>query len=113
MILKGLELSVNLGWTSGERAKQQSILLDATIDFAIPPLACTTDQLTDTYCYDQLIQQIKATIAVNSFRLLEHVTYEIYQLIKNFIQADTKINIQVTKKPAIANLAGVTFCYSD
>lgn len=112
--LNGLELSVNLGWPQGERVKQQIVTLDATIYFAKAPLACTSDNLDDTVCYDKLVEKIKSYLIARNFRLLEHLGHELHQIIKTNFPADTRVKINVTKKPAILNLTGgVTFCYSD
>lgn len=114
MNLNGLELSVNLGWPQGERKKTQIVTLNVYIFFAAPPTGCTTDQLSDTYCYDTLITTIKNGLADRDFRLLEHLTYEIHTIIKSQLPADCKVLINLTKKPPILNLkGGVTFSYGD
>ncbi len=112
--LNRLKLSVNLGWPQGERVKQQIVTLNVTIRFKEPPVACTTDQLSDTYCYDDLVNTIKSHVATRNFRLLEHLGYEIYQVIKHSVRTALSVKILITKKPAILNLTGgVTFCYGD
>ena len=111
--LQGLELSVNLGWPQGERVKQQTVTIDVTIRFANIPLACTTDHLEDTYCYDTLIAAIKNQLAPRHFRLLEHLGHEIYTIVKQTVTA-ARVQVRVVKKPAIVNLTGgVAFCYGD
>lgn len=112
--LNGLELSVNLGWPKGERKKSQIITLDVFISFPTTPLGCTTDRLEDTFCYDDLIQSIKNGVAERDFRLLEHLGYEIHRIVSDNFPPDFRVQISVTKKPAILNLTdGVTFCYGD
>lgn len=114
IILSGLELSVNLGWPKGERLKQQIVRVDVTLSFAEPPLACRTDQLKDTLCYDSLISKIKAYVADRNFRLIEHLGYGIHDAIRQNVSADMRVKVSVTKKPLIENLlGGVTFCYGD
>jgi len=112
--LNNLELSVNLGWPQGERVKQQIVTLDVVLHFSKPPLACTTDQLADTYCYHTLINTIKKNLEQRHFRLIEHLGFELYQTIRQSLSSDTRIQLRLTKKPAILNLTdGVTFCYGD
>src|SRR3990167_2092669 len=112
MVLNHLELSVNLGWPHGERVKQQIVTADVTIFFENPPKACMTDQLADTYCYDTLIDKIKNCVALRHFRLLEHLAYEIYHIVKQLASANARVHVALTKKPAILNLTGgITFCY--
>ncbi len=112
--LNGLELSVNLGWPQGERKKTQIVTLTVIIYFPTEPVGCTTDQLSDTHCYDSLIKSIKNGLADRDFRLLEHLGYEIHRIISDNLPADFNIHISLTKKPAILNLTGgVTFSYGS
>lgn len=114
MTLNGLELSVNLGWPSGERRKPQIVIADITLRFATPPKGCATDCLDDTHCYDALITLIKEQLATRHFRLLEHLGCELHALIKQALPATTRVTIRTTKKPAILNLTGgVSFFYGD
>ncbi len=112
--LNSLALKVNLGWPHDERVRQQTVSLDVTIYFMKPPLACENDQLDDTFCYDQLIQHIKAFVLDRKFRLLEHLGHELHHAIQSQFTTHTPIAICLTKKPPIPDLiGGVTFCYSD
>ena len=112
--LRGLELHANLGWRKKERGKEQAILLDIDLYFPETPKACVTDDLQDTICYAQLIEKIRCQIEEKNFHLLEHLTYEVYQLIKLHTPAKTKISVRVTKYPQIKGLTGgACFCYED
>lgn len=114
--LQQLEIMISLGVSDAERSKLQSININIDIDFSQSPLACLTDQLKDTYCYDSFIQQLKLQITSRSFHLLEHVTYEIYQLAKEFFTESHAVHIKVTKKPLLSSsipIEGASFCYGD
>lgn len=112
--LNGLELSVNLGWPEEERQQKQLVLVDVNIRLLKPPQACHTDQLEDTFCYDALVTAIKSYTTQESFRLVEHLGYKIYKLIKDITQNNALVTIRLHKKPAIANLTGgVAFSYGD
>jgi FolB domain-containing protein len=114
LVLHQLEFFVFLGAEFAERRQQQRIMVDIHVDFTEPPAACTTDLLTDTFCYDTLNQTIKKNIALKEFRLLEHLTHEIYLCVKNFLSRESKVSVQVTKFPdAFFKSAGVSFWYSD
>jgi FolB domain-containing protein len=116
LTLHQLELLLSLGWTEAERLQKQIILLDITIDFNEPPTACMSDALEDTNCYDTLIKKIVETMTPKSFQLIEHLSYEIYQLIKSFLVQSELITVTVTKKPVLSTpttLAGVSFSYGD
>lgn len=114
IVLHGLELNVHLGWPEAERVHKQIVTIDIKIQFANPPHGCITDNLADTYCYDTLINAIKMKISEGQYRLLEHLSYKIYQIIKDTISNDILIEVHVRKKPAIAQLTGgVSFHYGD
>jgi dihydroneopterin aldolase len=112
--LQALELNVKLGWPKAERLTEQIVFVDVIIRFMHQPLACTTDQLADTYCYHHLINKLKEFVITRHFRLIEHLGYELYQLIKQAIPTTIQLQLRITKKPLIAGLTGgVTFCYGD
>lgn len=117
LLLRGLVLSVRLGWTSKERVKKQRIRLDCCLRFMTPPIACQTDRLPDTGCYDEFITQLKKFLEKKSFHLIEHLAHEIYFFIKKSHGKKTKakITVAITKKTDyIPDLKeGVTFCYGD
>ena len=112
--LQQLELNVFLGWTEQERQQAQTVTVDIDLALPAPPVACTSDQLDDTYCYADLIEKIKKEIEGKPFRLIEKLSHSIYQTVKNTLPADIKINVTVSKKPSISGLTGgVKFCYLE
>ena len=115
LFLQGLEFDVHLGWPDEERKQQQKVLLDIELRFLHPPRACSTDDLADTHCYDQLAKNIMQHLSKREFRLMEHLGKELYQYIKHqFHKQEVSLNIRITKRPPIANLrGGVSFCYGD
>ena len=114
IFLNNLELPLFLGWTDNELHQQQIISLDIKLSFNSPPNACLSDNLSDTFCYDQLIQEIQNKFATQKIRLLEHLGYKLYQKIKLQLPPKTLVTIRVTKKPNIPHLTGgVSFCYGD
>jgi FolB domain-containing protein len=112
--LAGLELSLFLGWPESERETPQTILLDVCIQFLEPPSACISDDLSDTFCYESLVNAIKATVQARPFRLLEHLGHTIYQTIKALLPHPHTLQICVKKQPNIPHLTGgVSFHYGD
>jgi len=112
--IRQLELSLFLGWPEDERAKKQTVLLDIDVHFAKPPQACVSDKLDETVCYDTLSQTIRQHIGERHFRLVEHLSSDLYQCIKPVFPTDARITVRVTKHPAIEGLrAGVCFSYGD
>lgn len=114
LFLSKIELCVYLGWPEGERVEAQMVSLDLTIQFAEPPKACLTDHLDDTFCYAELISKIHAATSTTPYRLLEHLCYDIYHLIKLELPAHTSLRVDLTKHPKIMGLTGgVCFSYGD
>jgi dihydroneopterin aldolase len=114
LILRGLACSVFLGWPDQERAEQQIVVIDINIFYRGAIIGCVTDELADTYCYDDLTQTLVEKIGQKKYRLLEHLTYEVYQIIKQIITADASISVRIKKTPPIPNLTdGIFFYYGD
>lgn len=114
IVIRQFELNVYLGWTEAERLQPQCISLDIFIRFPSEPLACQTDELNDTFCYDTLTKTIKNHLQDQSFRLIESFAYTIYQLIKKSVLNECLITVGITKQPPIQELkGGVTFLYGD
>lgn len=116
MVLRGLHLEIFLGWPKQERVTKQLIICDVDIQFSVPPKGCVSDDLDDTICYDQLIQDIKLYVSQKQFHLIEHLAFSLYQHIKDYLSQHDNIALQIhlTKKPQIENLTqGVTFSYGD
>ena len=112
--IRNLELNINLGWRLKERRQEQAILLDIDIYFAKPPKAVKTDQLEDTICYATLIEAIRENLGEKKYKLVEHLSYDIYQLIKMRLSQKAQIMVRVTKHPQIKGLIdGVCFHYGD
>ncbi len=114
LVIHQLEVNVSLGWGDEERSQKQTVWVDLHIDFKIPPKATETDHLDDTYCYYTLTHQIVKNISERPFRLIEHLSFEIYKIAKTFFGEASFVKIGVTKKPDISYPnQGVTFWYGD
>lgn len=114
LLIRGVELCVFLGWPEEERIDEQVVLLDMEIQLATPPSACVTDELQDTFCYADIITEVHKQIGTRVFKLIEHLCYEIYQLVKPRLPADAKLSVHITKHPKIQGLTGgVRFSYED
>lgn len=114
LFIKALELPIYLGWSQEERSQIQTVRLDIDIHLPHPPLACTTDNLADTFCYAVLIKKIFDHIAHKNFHLLEHLTYVIHQLIKPLLPPQATVTLHLSKQPQIENFTGqVCFSYGE
>jgi len=114
LLIKQLELSVNLGWRSAERRQEQPVLVDIHIEFPKPPSACESDNLDDTICYAKLVNELREKIIVKHYRLVEHLGLDIYQITKTHLPLLSKVIVHVTKYPKLDGLTGgVCFSYGD
>lgn len=114
LFINDLALQVHLGWGEPERLAPQTILLSVAIRFPTPPKACVTDALEDTWCYDQLIAQLRINLSAKPFRLIEHLAQAIYDHLKTVLGTAAQLQINLTKHPAISGLTGgVCFTLGD
>lgn len=114
LTIRGLVLHVKLGWPDKERLLEQDVRLDVNIRFPEPPKACVSDNLDDTLCYSLLIKHLRASIANKHWHLIEHLSHEIYHIIKSKLPKQSSLSVRITKKPNIEGLSkGVSFEYGD
>jgi 7,8-dihydroneopterin aldolase/epimerase/oxygenase len=112
--LRGILLHLHIGYSDQERLLPQPIILDLELRFPEPPKACVSDQLTDTFCYADLISLLEKKLENQSFHLLEHLAQWIYTLVKTSLRDQVKITVHITKYPPILSLSqGVRFSYGD
>ncbi|AIL65254.1 Dihydroneopterin aldolase [Rickettsiales bacterium Ac37b] len=111
-----LSIKVNLGVSDIERKISQEIYLSLKLIFITPPKGCFSDNIEDTICYNQLANVIKEFCENREFKLIEYLTYQLYQSIKDFINnSNVKIWLKLDKYPGvIKDLLGATsFTYHD
>jgi dihydroneopterin aldolase len=114
LTLHELELSVFLGWSDAENQTPQRVSVDIQIKFPAPPRACQSDDLQDTVTYDALVALMQEKTATRKFRLLEHLCYEIHQLLKTQLPHQTAVSVAVKKYPAIPALkGGASFYFAE
>jgi dihydroneopterin aldolase len=113
LILKNLTLSIHLGHTAQEREQLQPIVLNAIIKFHKLPLACETDQLTDSVCYKELSEAISEFCASKQFNLLEYLGYQLYKFIKDKLPQNISLWLSIAKITPIANLENSIFSIGD
>jgi dihydroneopterin aldolase len=112
LTLNQLSLMVRLGWGEEEREVPQKVCLDLSIHFKVLPKGCLNDELSDTHCYATLAKNLKKFCEDRSFKLLEHLTHELYDFIKTALNG-LPINLTVTKFPPTQHLDHCTFSLQD
>lgn len=110
--IKGLKLSLFLGWPQEERIREQVVLIDIRVMFPIPPKACETDHLEDTFCYHELTTMLREKTHGRHFHLIEHLSRELFNLVIPLLPSESQLEITITKHPNIEGLTGgVCFRY--
>lgn len=112
--LPAINIEMHIGVTDEERHTKQPMLIGLSITFSETPLACISDQISDTVCYDALVQKIVTLAQQNHFHLIEHAAHAFYSAIRNDMPFHSTLALSVSKcKPPIAQLgAPVTFTYA-
>ena len=100
--LSSLKLDVSLGVSEQERKNRQIIELNIKLCFNQAPTACFTDDINDTLCYDDLCQTIVNYCSNRSFNLIEHLAYQLANLIKDNTNI-ANVLVQVTKFNPLGN----------
>jgi 7,8-dihydroneopterin aldolase/epimerase/oxygenase len=113
LFINAVELEVFLGWPNEERMRRQVISVDMELRFPSVPQACTSDNLKDTVCYRDLIEKLRAEVAVKKYHLIEHLTVEVYNIVKSLLPQQTTLSVSLNKHPQIQGLGSVTFKYCD
>ena len=110
-----LRLEVHLGWTDEERAKPQPVEVSVFIRFPEPPPATKTDALSDTVCYAAICECLQGLVREHRYKLIEHLTAEIYTAAKSKLPAGAGAHVELTKiqVPVPNLLGGATFTYGD
>ncbi|WP_438456243.1 dihydroneopterin aldolase [Wolbachia endosymbiont of Kerria lacca] len=85
LLISDLRLWVHLGCSAEEKSSPQLVSIDVDFTFKSPPSGLTTDQLKDTICYLEVVQNIQSLVQGKQFNLIEHLTHEIYRAINNLL----------------------------
>ena len=117
LILEKLNLLVRLGHSSKERNLPQWVSVQIKFNFSSLPAACMNDQLTDTICYATLATELQQFCDKHSFKLIEALSYQLYQFLKKKLSKllKTQINIflSVTKNPQLTEVKQSSFSIAD
>lgn len=113
LFINALEMELFLGWPNEERMRRQVVSFDIEIQYLATPKACMSDDLQDTVCYRELIEQLRAKVCSKKYHLIEHVAQEIYGTLKSLLPASCQTAVSLTKHPQIQGLGSVTFQLQD
>ncbi|MGL9726117.1 MAG: dihydroneopterin aldolase [Wolbachia sp.] len=119
LLISDLRLWVHLGCSAAEKFHSQLVSIDIDFTFKSPPLGLTTDQLKDTICYLEVVQNIQSLVQGKQFNLIEHLTHEVYRTINNLllqkkhIVSSAKVTTHKTAPPVPGIHGGVFFTYCN
>lgn len=119
LLISDLRLWVHLGCSAEEKFSPQLVSIDVDFTFKSPPSGLTTDQLKDTICYLEVVQNIQSLVQGKQFNLIEHLTHEIYRSINNLllrkkhIISSVKVTTHKTAPPVPGVHGGVFFTYCN
>jgi len=111
--LEDLTIPVKLGCSDEERRLPQTVIINLLLIYADFPVECKSDNIKDAVCYDTVTKLIQEFCAKKQFHLIEHLGYELHNMLKESINKDVKIELSVSKRPPIANITTCTFHISD
>lgn len=87
LIIKIVSLEIPLSIGCFEEEKNRTTLVQLTIELKPENcLACATDQLQDTICYDQLIRFLEQQCFQKTYQLIEFACNDIFQTVKRFLE---------------------------
>jgi len=116
--LTDFRFPVHLGVSTEEKAEPQTISVTVQIDFAGAPQGLKTDQLTDTFCYFAMTQNVHAFVLQHEpFNLVEHLGAAVYACIyrdllqQGFTDATLKVSVKKLMPPIEGLHGGVTCTY--
>ncbi|MCV3769202.1 MAG: dihydroneopterin aldolase [Wolbachia pipientis] len=119
LFIQDLRLWIHLGCSVEERFHSQLVSVNVDFAFRSPPLGLITDQLEDTICYLEVVQNIRSLAQSRQFNLIEHFTYNIYITISNLIMQKRHIisSIKVVThkiSPPVPDVhGGIIFTYCN
>lgn len=113
LLIEDIELKLKLGVTAKERQKKQKVLVSIKIDFAVLPLACVTEKISDAMCYDKLVNKVRDYCRNESFVLIENLCNQIFFLVKGDIKRRDKLRVSVAKLSPVKGLKQAVFEISD
>lgn len=90
LMLRDLRLNVHLGCGEDERRKPQPVSIDLALLFSTTPAGCQSDELTDTICYGKLSERLSTYCNGRSFKLVEALTSQLFEVAKQEIERQGK-----------------------
>lgn len=88
-----IEEHVHLGCTPEERRFQHRVHFGVELFFAVPPQACTTDQMDKTPCYAEIAAVLAQTSREKHYATIEHLAQSGFDAVKKYLGAFNDLKI--------------------
>jgi 7,8-dihydroneopterin aldolase/epimerase/oxygenase len=117
LIISDLRIWAHLGCSDQEKLHAQLVRFDIELLFNSLPQGALTDDLKDTVCYFDVVEDIKAFCAGKRFNLIEHLSYSVCKNVLEPLMSHkpyiSNINISARKMspPVEGVYGGVAFTY--
>ncbi|QKX02217.1 dihydroneopterin aldolase [Wolbachia endosymbiont of Dirofilaria (Dirofilaria) immitis] len=120
LFIQDLRLWIHLGCGIEEKFNLQLVSISIDFIFKSPPLGFITDQLGDTICYLEVVQNIKSLVQNKQFNLIEHFNHDICVTVSNLVMQKKHIisSIKVVTHKVVPPVPDVhggvvfTYCYT-
>jgi dihydroneopterin aldolase len=112
--LNKITVPVHLGVSDEERETPQNITVSIEIGMDEPLRACETDAISDTFCYDTMLQLVEKTCQAKPYHLIEHLCYMVYISVKKVAHnKDIRITVHKQYAPLSHKLESASFVFGD
>lgn len=101
IVISGLKVSCIIGVKPEERLSPQVVILDLSLSFNLTS-AARSDNIQDTFDYDELSARITRFIRKSNFKLIEKLAFEVAKLAKEYTQA-SEVKVVIKKPAALAD----------
>lgn len=99
-------LSLHLGVTEEERANQQEVSLNLTLELTNVPHATYTDSVEETINYSTLARAITSEIGGTTVQTIEHLAERCTRTILKTVAFEGRLSVEVRKNPSTPGIVG-------
>lgn len=101
-------LNVTLGVFDEEQLAPQNVIANVTYHFHDKVLACLSDDYHETICYAKVAETLQQACDKKSFKLVEHLAWQLSETLVKACDKPADISIAVTKKAPLEHIDSCT-----
>lgn len=80
-----------LGSNPEEWSEKRRVIVNISLRFQLPNIACSTDKLSDTVCYAGLLRFLDLKLENARFDLIEKATQFVYEVVEEYISENVAV----------------------